>query len=77
MAVNHWFRHEYKPIAVNNRFEPWRDALTGIIHKDCGAFRTDILLRCICGKLQTKTLKGQWSLKQVTTESLDQMAVEN
>lgn len=58
--------HQYSAVAVQHRFEPFYNRLTQEIHKDVGATRTDILYRCECGKVNTKTVAGKWTLGEVT-----------
>lgn len=65
-----FWQHKYKAISTNIRFEPFRDLLSGEIHKDCGGFRTDVLLKCECNKLKVQALKGKWTLDEVTKNFL-------
>ena len=58
--------HEWKPIAVQTRFQPFRDLQTGEIIKDVGTIKTDVLYRCTCGKLKVRAIRGEWTLQQVT-----------
>jgi len=62
--------HSWRVIAVYNRDEPMVDKLDGdlIEDGDCKPVtrpRTDILYRCPCGKVKTKTVQGKWTLEQV------------
>ena len=67
-ADHHWwmfFFHDWEAVAVRDRFQPFRDGLSGEIRKDVGSVKTDILYRCACGKVKVKSVRGAWKLEEV------------
>lgn len=52
-----WHQHKWEVVAVTNG--------TFVL---LGGIGTNILQRCECGKVQTETINGYWTLEQVRGE---------
>jgi hypothetical protein len=64
------FLHSWEVVAAHSRFQPYQDPESGKVSKELGGMRTDILLRCPCNAVKTKTIKGEWTLAQLRGESI-------
>jgi hypothetical protein len=67
-AMKHWpWQHDFKPVAaeqVISSYDGEHEALrTGI-----GTRETMVLLRCECGKVKSKRLRGHWRLEEIKGE---------
>ena len=68
MSFHFW--HKWEAIAVQYRFQPFKDPLENVIHKDVGTFYTDIMYKCKeCPKLKIVAVKGTWTLEHVKGEA--------
>ena len=64
----HW-RHRFEPIAVQQMIKQSpADVFAGNsedLKRGLGIHQTLILEQCECGRVQTTTIRGHWSLEQV------------